>query len=220
MALTRKLKAILASSAMAVLFGIILLSWMGASVDQRDILDIAYRYPDGGSYRWEGTGTPVTVKHKGAVLAEKCQGWTYCNGFTFAVVIEAAQERRLLDEMPIDPMWRFKREWYASVEGSAERGTQLAMENLGIGRAVSPWKAQPGDFIYWQRPIFKSAHSAIFLDWVRKDGRIIGFRYRGSQPTTDGIGDEQELFTSSGFIGAGTPPDRFYVARLNSGKRG
>ncbi len=220
MFVTRKAKVMGGSSVGTLFFVVALYGWMGGSADQRDILDIAYRYPDGGSYRWEGTGTPVSVKHKGVVLAEKCEGWTYCNGYTFAVVMEAAEQRGLLDDIPIDPMWFFKRQWYASAEGSAERGTQLAMQTLGIGRSVSPWKARPGDFIYWQRPLFKSAHSAIFLDWVKKNGKIIGFRYRGSQPTSDGIGDEQELFTSSGFVGAGTPPDRFYVARLNPGKRG
>ncbi|GAB4109150.1 MAG: hypothetical protein Kow00105_17570 [Phycisphaeraceae bacterium] len=183
-----------------------------------EVLAIAYRYPNGGTYRWEGTGCPITVEHKGVVLAEKCEGWTYCNGYTFAVVMEAAQKRGLLDEIPIDAMWRFKREWYASTEGSAERGTQLAIEKLGIGKAVQPSQARAGDFIYFQRPRSRTAHSAIFLGWERNEqGKIIGVHYRSSQPGTDGIGDVTEWFTTSGLAAGEIPPDRFYVARLSPG---
>ena len=89
------------------------------------------------------------------------------------------------------------------------------MEDLGIGRAIDPNDARPGDFATFQRVGRGAGHSVIFLEYVRDRGVIVGVKYRSSQPGTDGIGDAVEYFASSGYRYANVDPKRFYVCRLN-----
>lgn len=186
-----------------------------------DVLNAAYQYTDGGGYKWDkftGSGCPERVEFRGVTLVEPADAGTYCNGFTFVVVMRVARDRGLLDELYIDDMNTFKRQWYASTPDLAEQGSARALDNLGIGYMVDPEDARPGDFIYFQRPRSHSAHSAIFLGWIEAYGSKIGIRYRSSQPSTNGIGDTSEFFELNDIPTGSIPWDRFYVARMNPGK--
>jgi hypothetical protein len=60
----------------------------------------------------------------------------------------------------------------------------------------------------------KSGHSVIFLSWIEKDGKRIGFNYRSSQGSTAGIGDAAEYFSDSGVEGGKVLRDRIYFGRF------
>jgi hypothetical protein len=87
------------------------------------------------------------------------------------------------------------------------------MQNLGLGREVDPLDAKPGDFVVFHRTS-GIGHSVVFLEWVRHDGVVVGFRYRSSQIGTDGVGDVDEYFTTSRYKGATVNPNQFFVGRL------
>jgi hypothetical protein len=69
--------------------------------------------------------------------------------------------------------------------------------------------ARAGDFVQiWRHR--GTGHSVIFIDWVRKGGRIQGLRYWSTQKSTQGIGYRTELFGSEG---KALRRDMFYLCR-------
>lgn len=178
----------------------------------KQILDIAYSYPNGGKYNWKGSGTPHPIIFKNETILGAGEGGTYCSGFTFTVVMRAATDRKLLtDKTPAD-IRKFQKEWYGAT-GDTEVQAGPAMENLGIGRRIPLEQARPGDFVQFWRG--KSGHSAIFLNWVVEDGKKIGFKYRSTQKSTDGIGDKIEYFNDAPGKDGQVIRSRTYFARLN-----
>lgn len=183
-------------------------------VSGEDIVAIARSFPEGGGVNLKGTGTPEDVTFRGALLEPKGVNGTHCSGFTFAVVMRAALDRNLLGNVDAVTIRSFQREWYGAVKGFEEEQAPIAMAAMGIGRSVRARDAQPGDFLQlWRRD--RSGHSAVFLDWIKREGKVIGVKYRSSQSTTGGIGDNIEYFSTSGMTGASVDPERFYVGRLN-----
>jgi hypothetical protein len=87
------------------------------------------------------------------------------------------------------------------------------MTDFKIGHGVKFEEAQAGDFVQFWRG--KTGHSVVFLNWVEKDGKKIGMRYRSSQTSTDGVGDRTEYFSDSGVKGGQVLRERTYFARLN-----
>ena len=181
-----------------------------------DVEAIARTFPDGGGYntKWAGTGTPEEIRFKDARILSKSENGTYCCGFTFAVVMKAAAESGLLKDKSVEQIKRFQKEWYGAVKEKdiAERQCSVAIEHLGIGKQVSADDAKVGDFMQFWRT--KSGHSVVFLKWVEKDGQRIGFTYRSSQGSTDGIGDKTECFKDSGIEKAEVDRNRAYFGRL------
>jgi hypothetical protein len=110
---------------------------------------------------------------------------------------------------------RFQKEWYGAVTEPDVREKQcsVALGNLGIGKTVSSDEAQPGDFLQFWRT--KSGHSVVFLKWVEQDGQRVGFTYRSSQGSTDGVGDKTEYFKDSGIDKGEVDPHRMYFGRLS-----
>ena len=190
---------------------------VGAEVSPNEIvLSAARSYPDGGGYnlKWAGSGTPEEILFKGErILAKGVEG-TYCCGFTFAVAMKAGAEMKLFEGKTLEQIKRFQKEWYGAVEEPEIREKQcaLAVGNLGVGRQVSADEAMPGDFMQLWRG--KSGHSVIFLSWIEKDGKRIGFNYRSSQGSTKGVGDTAEYFSDSGVEGGRVLRDRIYFGRF------
>jgi hypothetical protein len=187
----------------------------GCSDGRKDVLAAAYHYPDGGGYSGlAGTGVPEDISHKGTLVLRKAPGGSYCCGFTFAVFVRAAAARGLLADLEAYDLRNLQKEWYGATAASRERQLVYAMERAKVGRRIDPWDAKPGDFVAFSRDN-RSGHSVVFLDWVREDNVIVGFKYRSSQPSTGGIGERTEYFTTSGRQASGVIPRYFFVGRLN-----
>jgi hypothetical protein len=188
-----------------------------AEKDAPYVVRIARTFPDGGGYnvKWGGSGTPEEIRFKDTRILAKGENGTYCCGFTFNVVMKAATEAGLLKDKTVERVKRLQKEWYGAVDDNEAREKQcaIALEHLGIGKQVKPDDAQSGDFLQFWRT--RSGHSVVFLKWVEKDGQRIGFRYRSSQGSTDGVGDKTEYFKDSGIEKAEVDPKRMYFGRLH-----
>src|SRR5687767_9457655 len=84
-----------------------------------DVVKIARGYKDGGGYKWKGSGTPEEINFKGERILPKGES-TYCSGFTFAVVMKAAEERGLLRDKTPDQIRAFQKDWYGATKESGE----------------------------------------------------------------------------------------------------
>ena len=182
-----------------------------------DVLTLAYSYPDGGGYNWVtgNSGTPAAVEFGGEVILPKGDG-TICCGYTLSIATDVAKARDLLNGKTADDLRRFQKLWYGDGEPGDKSLCVLAVESLGIGRAVELADAKPGDFVqFWRQS--GSGHSVVFLERVREDGVLVGFRYRSSQKSTDGIGDRTEYFSVDPKDRGDVLREQTYVCRLNSG---
>ncbi len=183
--------------------------------DNSDVLRIAYDFPNGGGYSGlTETGVAEDIVFKGITILPKGKNGSYCCGYTFAVAVRVAEERGLLEDASPYQLKRFQREWYGATAQSRIKQVVTAMENLEIGSEVYPLDARAGDFIVFSRD--KSGHSAVFLEWIKRDRQIVGIRYRSSQPATKGVGDRTEYFTTSGYSDGSIIPKYFFVGRLDS----
>jgi hypothetical protein len=128
--------------------------------------------------------------------------------------MKAAGEAGLLEGKTVEQVKRFQKEWYGAVpeKDVAEKQCAVALGHLGIGKQVTPDEAQSGDFLQFWRT--KSGHSVVFLNWVEKDGKRVGFNYRSSQGSTDGVGDKVEYFKDSGIDKGEVDAQRMYFGRL------
>jgi len=181
-----------------------------------DVLRVARTFADGGGYskQWKGTGTPAEIRFKGETILVKGTEGSYCCGFTFTVAMKTATELHALENKSVAQIKRFQKEWYGALKETAERQAGQALANLGVGYEVKPEDAMPGDFCQFWRT--KSGHSVIFLDWITRDGKRIGLRYRSSQGSTDGVGDKSEFFKDSGVEGGEVDPSRMYFGRFGA----
>lgn len=182
--------------------------------DGSDVVHAARSYSDGGGYIHADTGAPNDIVFAGTTLLHKSKEGTHCSGFTFAVVMKVAQDRGLLNDRSLAQLRKFQKEWYGAVKGAKQKSLVVAMQNLRIGREIPPLQALPGDFVqFWTRDY---GHSVIFLDWVKFNDGIVGFKYRSTQVPSNGIGDRIGYFTSSKYSNAAVIPEEFFVGRLNS----
>ena len=183
------------------------------------VLRIARAYPDGGGYsvKWTGSGTPEEIRHKDTRILAKCDpDGTYCSGFTFAVAMRTAAELDLLKDKSVEEVKKFQKSWYGNSKeaDTRERQCAVAVEQLGIGKAVDLKDARPGDFCQiWRSD--KSGHSVVFLEWVEEKGKRIGIKYRSSQKGTKGVGDRTEYFSDADGKGGKVLRNRTYFARLS-----
>ena len=198
-------------SAVALLFA--------AGATASDVVDAARAWPDGGGYHWTPDASGVTrpVTFRGQTLLDATDEGSFCCGYTYAVAVEVAQARGLLDAKSVEDLRRFLKLWYGAPGGDRTLVVQ-ALEELEIGHAVALEEAQPGDFVQLWRTT-GSGHSVVFLEWVEERGERVGFRYRSSQPATDGVGDVTEFFADAGGHGGKVLRAETYVGRLNEGLR-
>lgn len=176
------------------------------------VLEAARGFDDGGGYEWEGgTGCPRDIEFDGQTILARQERGSYCCGYTFAVVMQVCEAEGLLNGQEVTAVRAFQKQWYGAVEDEETRERQCAraLENLGIGKAVKPRKARPGDFLQFWRG--RSGHSVVFLGWETRGEAVVGIRYRSSQGSTDGIGDKVELFQGAG---GDVDPERMYFGRL------
>ncbi|QDT69673.1 hypothetical protein MalM25_26120 [Planctomycetes bacterium MalM25] len=194
--------------------GMLLLACPALAFAERSVVEIAREFPDGGGYHWvagaSGVKEPVTFR--GETLLEACDEGSFCCGYTFAVAVRAAEERGLLADKSVEEMKRFLKLWYGA-PGGDKTLVVLAAQTLGVGRATPLDEAEPGDFVQlWREG--GSGHSVIFLEWVEEANQRVGFRYRSSQPATDGVGDRTEYFADAPDHDGRVLRDQTYACRL------
>jgi hypothetical protein len=180
-----------------------------------DVIEVARSFPDGGGYDWTAgaTGVKEPVDFKGERLLEATESGSFCCGYTFAVAMRVAEERGLLKDKTVEDARKLLKDWYGAPVGDKTL-VVLAVENLGIGKAVPFEDAQEGDFVQlWREG--GSGHSVIFLKWIEEGGKRVGFRYRSSQKLTDGIGDRTEYFSDAPGRDGRVLRDGTYACRLN-----
>jgi len=193
----------------------VMLVWLMRGDANADVLRVARAIPDGGKYCPIGeTGVAHDVVFKGTPILKqsKSKGF-HCCGYTFAVAMKVAEERGLLRTRDAYEVKAFQKEWYGATADSRIKQLIFAMERLRIGREVQPSEAKAGDFVIFTRDI-GSGHSAVFLDWVFEKDVVVGFRYRTSQPETDGIANRVEYFTTSGYTQGHVLPQWFFLGRM------
>lgn len=136
---------------------------------------------------------------------------SYCVGITFEVLFDAMSARNRELGLPTDyfngmqfkDLQDFVLDWYAAKGQKEASNIGVAVERYGIGQRVSNLEAAlPGDFIDFTRAN-GSGHTAVFLEWLREDGRIIGIKYWSSQTSTNGIGVQTEYFARPNAEGSG-----------------
>jgi hypothetical protein len=177
------------------------------------VLTVANEYHDGGGFNWgEGSGTPEGIRFKGSRILSKGKAGTYCCGFTFAVVMKVAARASLLNDKSVAQIRRFQREWYGATSASADRQCALALENLKIGKEVNLAEARPGDFLrVWRTTC---GHSVILVRWIVEGGKRVGIEYRGTQGSTDGIGNATEYFKGAPGHDGTIDLEKTHAARL------
>jgi hypothetical protein len=202
---------------MSAFISITVCLWMATALYAADdVLEIARSYRDGGGYdkTWQGTGVPEDIRVQNTLVLSRGKG-SYCCGYTLAVAIKTAQRRGLLDGKSPDEIRKFQKQWYGATEESRETLCALAVETIGIGNAVSENDAEAGDFLQFWRTN-GSGHSVVFLEWVSHGGERVGFKYRSSQGSTDGIGDRLEYFADLPEHVGAVIRERMYFCRLAS----
>ncbi|QDT57362.1 hypothetical protein Pan44_54310 [Caulifigura coniformis] len=170
--------------------------------------------PDGGGYNWVAgsTGVPEEIRFKDTLILRKGEGGTYCCGITFAVVIQAADELKMLDDLSPADVKLLQKRFYGVPKDAQERQCVLGLEGSGLGYAVSADEAKAGDFLQFYRE--KGGHSVVFLQWVEENGQRVGFTYRSSQKSTNGVGDRTEYFSDAAGKEGKVDRKRMYFGRL------
>jgi hypothetical protein len=178
------------------------------------VLEKVRAIPDGGGYNWvaNSTGVPEEIRFKDTLILKKGEGGTYCCGITFAVVMQAADELKMLEGLSPADVKLLQKRFYGVPEDAQERQCVMALEESGLGYAVSADEAKPGDFLQFYRA--KDGHSVIFLKWVEENGQRVGFTYRSSQKSTNGVGDKTEYFRDAAGKEGKVDRTRMYFGRL------
>jgi hypothetical protein len=173
--------------------------------------------PDGGGYNWVAgsTGVPEEIRFKDTLILRKGEGGTYCCGITFAVAMQAADELKMLDDLSPADVKLLQKRFYGVPKDAQELQCVMGLAESGLGYAVSAEEAKAGDFLQFYRG--KDGHSVVFLKWVEENGQRVGFTYRSSQKSTDGVGDKTEYFSDAAGKEGKVDRKRMYFGRL--GKR-
>lgn len=178
------------------------------------VLTTVRQIPDGGGYNWTGgnTGVAEEINFKGTKILSKGNGGTYCCGVTFTVVMKSANELNMLDSLSPADVKLLQKRFYGVPKDAQERQCVMALEESGLGAEVSPDDAKAGDFMQFYRE--KGGHSVIFLKWVEENGQRVGFTYRSSQQSTNGVGDKTEFFSDAAGKEGKVNRQRIYFGRL------
>jgi hypothetical protein len=145
---------------------------------------------------------------------------SHCVGITFEVFFRAMQARNAevglskddFNRMTFSELQDFMLLWYAAQGPKETSNPAYAIVKYGLGEQIHDWKeAKAGDFIDFSRTN-GTGHSVVFINWLRRDGAIVGLRYWSSQESTGGIAYKEEYFSTENRGGILT--DGFYIGRV------
>ena len=180
-----------------------------------DVVTVANKF-SGGGYQWGGvSGVCIPLYHDDQLIRNCGKGdKTHCCGFTLSVAFIVATNRGLLTGKSLSDVKGFSSDWYGAGAGGVNgKLCVAALKNIRIGYEVSLEDAKEGDFCQIWRTN-GSGHSVIFLSHIYEGDEIIGFNYRSSQKSTNGIGDTKEYYSDSG---KGSMDRKYtYFGRMNS----
>ncbi|MEW6622920.1 MAG: hypothetical protein AB1420_07315 [Bacillota bacterium] len=173
-------------------------------------------------------GVTTDLKYKDQLLLKAHPSGSkasHCSGITFEVFFKAMQERNKqlgisLDNfngMTWEELFDFVLLWYVADGVKKNSNVAVAVEKYGIGKRVKNLEdAKPGDFIDFSREN-NTGHTVVFMNWIKKDGQIIGLRYWSSQESTKGINYKTEYFNikdSNGRKYGNVIKDQLHIARV------
>ena len=168
--------------------------------------------PDGGTY-YTGKGeSPAgyAIQFNGYSLLTPPRDSSYCSGATYSVFIEALNlinpnyinnfspaALEALKTQRADGSARPDNELFWGLWNNDFWGIYDAMVNYaGVGEVISPYDAQPGDFmkIQWTA---STGHFVVFLGWIKgANGLPVGVRYWSSNQGTNGYGESEHSISS------------------------
>ncbi len=146
---------------------------------------------------------------------------SHCVGITFEVFFRAMQARNAevglsqdgFNRMTFSKLQDFMLLWYAAQGPKETSNPAYAIVKYGLGRQIDDWEAaKAGDFIDFSRTN-GTGHSVVFINWLRRDGDIVGLRYWSSQASTGGIAYKEEYFSNHT---GGILADGFYIGRVGA----
>ncbi|MBU3192196.1 hypothetical protein K9O30_14790 [Clostridium bowmanii] len=173
-------------------------------------------------------GVTQDIAYKGTTLLRANPDGSrssHCVGLTFEVFFKAMQARNIdagiskdnFNNMSSENMTDFMLTWYAALGTPKSQGDQLAgaIEKYGLGtRITNLEEARTGDFVDFERTT-SIGHAAVFMNWIRDNNNIIGFKYWSSNVSTNGINYKEEYFSDS--VTAGIVDRRqLYIGRVGS----
>ena len=150
---------------------------------------------------------------------------SHCVGITFEVFFKAMQARNKaaglaaanFNGMSYSEMTDFMLTWFVAQGAKDQSNLAVAIEKYGLGKRITDLSdAKAGDFIDFSRTN-GTGHAVVLINWIKRDGKIIGLRYWSSQESTGGIAYAEEYFNV--LRPDGTPygsirRDRIYIGRV------
>ncbi|MEG6615941.1 copper amine oxidase N-terminal domain-containing protein [Peptococcaceae bacterium 1198_IL3148] len=152
---------------------------------------------------------------------------SHCVGITFEVFFKAMQQRNEdlgisvdnFNDMTWQELQDFMLTWYVAKGDKSISNVAVAVEKYGLGKRIGNIAdAQPGDFVDISREN-NTGHTVIFIDAIKKDGQIVGFKYWSSQESTNGIAYKTEYFNlkdQNGNKYGNVMADKVYIARVSA----
>lgn len=149
-----------------------------------------------------------------------------CTGISFEVFFKAMQKRNKelgiavddFNSMSKDELFDMALTWFVAKGPKSESNLAVAIEKYGLGTRINNLEdARPGDFIDLSREN-NSGHAVVFIDWIRKDSKIIGLKFWSSQGSTDGISYKKEYFNikdKNGNKYGGVRLDNLHIVRVS-----
>ncbi len=194
------------------------------------VLKILKSYPADGThgYFWPRgnpvkgwAGNTMDLYYQGKLFSPgDPKGRCYCCGLTFEVFFRAwkawCEKKKKpfrVDGLDFEQLKSFRAHFFGS--NGDLKCVGGAIPAWGLGFAVPPMEARPGDFVqFWRHPRKgrrASGHSVIFLAWVKgRGGKPKALRYWSTQGSTKGIGIREERVGGPG----GVDLSRVYAARV------
>lgn len=205
----------------------------GELVFNKYVLDIIKTYQ--GSYPYllnndfdNYNGVSEDISYQGRILLKAHPSGsraTHCVGITYEVFFKAMEQRNKDLGLPsesfrnltADQMWDFIMMWYVASGPKAQNNCAIAIEKYGFGKRIMDLAdAKPGDFIDFSREN-NTGHTAVFSDWIKEGGRIIGLKYWSSQGSTQGVAYNEEylnVLNQDGKKYGNVMQDQIYIGRV------